>query len=95
VYGYGQEDEFNNVSPINSANAAIAPSSVRDADPSTGAVLHLAQAAHAPSTLCAEGSSTGAASASANTAALPPGFSAANSPQARPLSQQEYRLTHQ
>ena len=26
---------------------------------------------------------------------LPPGFSAANSPQALPLSQQEQRLTHQ
>ena len=47
-----------------SANAATAPSGVRAADPSPGAVLHLAEAANAPSTLCAEGSSTGAAAAS-------------------------------
>jgi len=63
-----------------SANAATAPSGVRAADPSPGAVVHVVEAANAPSTLCAEGSSTGAASASANTVSLPPGYSSANLP---------------
>ena len=44
-----------------SANAATAPSGTHAADPSPGAVLHLAEAANASPTLGAEGSSTGAA----------------------------------
>ena len=63
-----------------SANTATAPSGIRAADPSPGAVLHLAEAPNASQTLGAEGSLTGATIASANTAALPPGLSAANFP---------------
>jgi len=74
-----------------SANADGAPSGVRTAEPSPGAVLHLVD----PSTLCADGPSTGAASASADTAALPSDFSAANFPTGTDFVSAGAEATHQ